>query len=67
VWFRIRQTIPYYAINSKIINRVCDSEEQAKIQKEQAKITKDTTVIYTLGYEGISLLLDSMPSCGIWI
>jgi hypothetical protein len=34
---------------------VCDSEEQAKIQKEQAKITKDTTVIYTLGYEGISL------------
>jgi hypothetical protein len=34
---------------------VCNSEEQAKIQKEQAKITKDTTVIYTLGYEGISL------------
>jgi uncharacterized protein (DUF488 family) len=51
----VYKNYPYYAINSKIINRVCDSEEQAKIQKEQAKITKDTTVIYTLGYEGISL------------
>jgi hypothetical protein len=29
----VYKNYPYYAINSKIINRVCDSEEQAKIQK----------------------------------
>ena len=46
---------PYYAINSKIINRICSSKEKTQISNEQARITQNTSVIYTLGYEGISL------------
>jgi uncharacterized protein (DUF488 family) len=46
---------PYYAINSKIINRICSSKEKTQISNEQARITQNTPVIYTLGYEGISL------------
>jgi uncharacterized protein (DUF488 family) len=51
----VYKNYPYYAINSKIINRVCSDKEKSKIQDEQSKITKDAPVIYTLGYEGISL------------
>ena len=51
----VYKNYPYYAINSKIINRVCSDKEKSKIQDEQSKITKNTPVIYTLGYEGISL------------
>lgn len=51
----IYQKHPYYAINSEIIDRVCTIGERSKIEIERAKITKDTSVIYTLGYEGMSL------------
>lgn len=51
----VYKNYPYYAINSKIINRVCSDKEKSKIQDEQSKITKNISVIYTIGYEGISL------------
>jgi len=52
----VYKTHPYYAINSKIISRVCSNEEKSKIKDEQSKITKNNnTTIYTIGYEGISL------------
>lgn len=46
---------PYYAINSKIINRICTDKEKSQIKDEQTKISKNVSAIYTLGYEGISL------------
>ncbi len=51
----VYKNYPYYAINSKIINRVCSDKEKSQIQDEQSKISKNTTVIYTIGYEGINL------------
>ncbi len=51
----VYKNYPYYAINSKIINRICSSKEKTQIRNEQARITQNTSVIYTLGYEGISL------------
>jgi uncharacterized protein (DUF488 family) len=51
----VYRNYPYYAINSKIINRVCSDKEKSQIQDEQSKITKNSPIIYTVGYEGISL------------
>lgn len=51
----VYKNYPYYAINSKIINRVCSDTEKVKIKDQQTKITQNTAIIYTLGYEGISL------------
>lgn len=45
---------PYYAINSKITN-ICSSEVVQKIKQQQISLTNEEAIIYTLGYEGISL------------
>jgi len=44
---------PYYAINSTITANILNPEEQAKVEKQ--KIFKTETVLFTIGYEGISL------------
>jgi len=44
---------PYYAINSKVIKRILSQEEQANVIAEIPQ-QKDT-MLYTIGYEGISL------------
>src|SRR3989304_5838841 len=44
---------PYYAINSTITANILNQEEQAKVEKQ--KIFKTETVLFTIGYEGISL------------
>lgn len=46
---------PYYAINSKITDQICSPKMQQKITARKSDITKNTEVIYTIGYEGISL------------
>jgi uncharacterized protein (DUF488 family) len=51
----VYKNYPYYAINSKIIGRICSNKERLQIKNEQSKITKNTSIIYTIGYEGISL------------
>lgn len=45
---------PYYAINSKITN-ICSSEVVQKIKQQKENISSEVAIIYTLGYEGISL------------
>jgi len=44
---------PYYAINSKITANVLSSEELMKVKKQ--KPSKSDIVLFTIGYEGISL------------
>lgn len=44
---------PYYAINSTIAVNILSPDERAKIEKQ--KPSKSETVLFTIGYEGISL------------
>lgn len=45
---------PFYAINSQIKN-ICGSATRKKITQERNKLSKNNKVIYTIGYEGISI------------
>jgi uncharacterized protein (DUF488 family) len=47
------QNYPYYAINSAIATNILNSEELAKIERQ--KPSKTETVLFTIGYEGVSL------------
>jgi uncharacterized protein (DUF488 family) len=44
---------PYYAINSTIATSVLNLEEMSKVERQ--KPNKTETVLFTIGYEGISL------------
>ena len=44
---------PYFAINSKIAATVLNKEELARVDKQ--KVNKIETVLFTIGYEGITL------------
>ena len=44
---------PYYAINSTILTDVLSEQDQEKVEK--AKPVKQETVLFTIGYEGITL------------
>jgi uncharacterized protein (DUF488 family) len=44
---------PYYAINSTIAATILNKDELAKVEKQ--KFRKNETVLFTIGYEGISL------------
>ncbi|UOY08587.1 DUF488 family protein [Muricauda sp. SCSIO 64092] len=44
---------PYFAINSKIVDKVLDEEELNKVNSQ--KRTFDNSMFFTIGYEGISL------------
>jgi uncharacterized protein (DUF488 family) len=44
---------PYYAINSAIAATVLNEEELARVDKQ--KVIKTETVLFTIGYEGVSL------------
>ena len=44
---------PYFAINSTIAESVLSPEETEKIDKQRP--SKDETILYTIGYEGITL------------
>lgn len=47
------QKYPYYAINSKMATNILSIDELAKIEKQ--KPHKTETVLFTIGYEGVSL------------
>lgn len=44
---------PYFAINSTIAASVLNEEELARVNKQ--KVNKSDTVLFTIGYEGVSL------------
>lgn len=44
---------PYFAINSQIASYILNKEEIAKIAKQ--RVVKTETVLFTIGYEGVSL------------
>src|SRR5699024_10586736 len=44
---------PYYAINSKIVNRVLSKTEREEVEKMKQK--SDVKALFTIGYEGISI------------
>ncbi|MBC8043753.1 MAG: DUF488 domain-containing protein [Rhizobacter sp.] len=44
---------PYYAVKSKKRGEILNAEEQAEVEK--AKPANGRTVLYTIGYEGVSL------------
>lgn len=51
----VYKNYPYYAINSEITNKVCSTQEKIEIVNQKSQITKESSAIYTLGYEGITL------------
>ena len=46
---------PYYAINSRIANSIMDKEEIAQIKAEKENLKQTKQVLFTIGYEGISI------------
>lgn len=46
---------PYTAINSAIKQNLLNHEELEKVEKERRRYLRDSAVLYTIGYEGISL------------
>lgn len=46
---------PYYAINSRIAHSVLTEDELTKVQKEKEKYTYQSTILFTIGYEGITI------------
>jgi uncharacterized protein (DUF488 family) len=46
---------PYFAINSKIAEKVLDSKEHERINVQRHIIKKEIPVIFSIGYEGKSL------------
>ena len=46
---------PYYAIHSKIADRVVTGEAGREIAAQKAAISKTGTSLFTIGYEGLSL------------
>lgn len=45
---------PYYAVNSKIADRVVEDKTLKEIAEQKAQISKTEWCLFTLGYEGLS-------------
>ena len=50
----VYQQYPYYAIRSKIADRLVNVQTRANIQEEKKQVQKKTLQLFTLGYEGCS-------------
>ena len=48
------QYYPYYAIKSKIAHNIVDKETYKRIQAERSRTIKQESVLYTIGYEGLT-------------
>src|ERR1039458_2530298 len=44
---------PFYAINSEVAEKILDKNELEKVNKARPNLNK--TILFTIGYEGISL------------
>lgn len=52
---RVYRDFPYFAINSKIAGELMNGDEFAVIRQKKASLKKDVAVVFTIGYEGLSL------------
>jgi uncharacterized protein YwgA len=46
---------PYYAINSKIVDRLFKDEEAQKYKNEMLRYAQTSQVLFTIGYEGMGI------------
>ncbi|MEL7608820.1 MAG: DUF488 domain-containing protein [Bacillota bacterium] len=46
---------PYYAINSKIADRLFNDDEAQKYKNERLRYAQTSQVLFTIGYEGMSI------------
>lgn len=46
---------PFFAVRSKIAEQILDSSEFAALKKYKANMVKTDSVLFTIGYEGLSL------------
>jgi uncharacterized protein YwgA len=51
----IYEWYPYYAINSHVIDEMLDKKVRARIEAEKERITQFEQVLFTIGYEGLSV------------
>jgi uncharacterized protein (DUF488 family) len=51
----VYEQYPYYAINSKIANDILDEKALQKIKNTKASLEKIGQVLFTIGYEGLSV------------
>jgi uncharacterized protein (DUF488 family) len=52
---KVYREYPYYAINSEITGRLFDKEEAERFNKEKQKYIITDKVLFTIGYEGLSI------------
>ena len=52
---QVYREFPYFAINSKIAGELMDGDELAIIKQKKTDLKKNEAVIFTIGYEGLSL------------
>jgi uncharacterized protein (DUF488 family) len=46
---------PFYAINSTILDKTLNNEEKINVLNQKNKLIKNSTKLFTIGYEGITL------------
>jgi hypothetical protein len=51
----VYEQYPYYAINSTIAPSLMDKEGLARIKAEKERLRQDTPMLFTIGYEGITV------------
>ena len=51
----VYEQYPYYAINSRLASIIMDADGIVKIKVEKARLKQSRSVLFTVGYEGISI------------
>jgi hypothetical protein len=51
----VYEQYPYYAINSRIAASVMDAEGMTQIKAEKERLSQTGQILFTIGYEGISI------------
>jgi uncharacterized protein (DUF488 family) len=50
----VYERYPYYAIRSRIVDEVLGQSSSNRVKKEKRALTRTNTMLYTIGYEGLS-------------
>jgi hypothetical protein len=51
----VYEQYPYYAINSKITSSIMDEKGMARIKAEKKRLRQTKQILFTIGYEGVSI------------
>jgi hypothetical protein len=51
----VYEQYPYYAINSKMTSSIMDEKGMARIKAEKKRLRKTKQILFTIGYEGVSI------------